>query len=85
MLKFFSINLSGSGTVKKLFKDDIEPACEYCHYGRITPDNNSVLCVKRGIMLPSSNCKSFKYDVLKRRPKKKAQLFSDYTADDFKL
>jgi len=71
--------------VKKLFNEDISPQCEYCHYGRITPDNYSVLCEKRGIMLPNSYCKSFKYDVLKRRPQKKLQLFADYSADDFKL
>ncbi|MCQ2461022.1 MAG: hypothetical protein MJ115_02610 [Clostridia bacterium] len=71
--------------MKKLFNEDITPACEYCHYGRITPDNNSVLCEKRGIMLPTSSCKSFKYDVLKRRPQKKLQIFADYSAEDFTI
>ena len=71
--------------MKKLFNEDVAPKCEYCHFGRITPDSNSVLCEKRGIMLPSSSCKSFKYDVLKRRPEKKPQLFSEYSAEDFKI
>ena len=71
--------------MKKLFKDDITPACEYCKYGRLTPDASGVLCVKNGIMLPSSMCKSFKYDALKRRPKRHLQIFSDFSEDEFKL
>ncbi len=71
--------------MKKLFKDDITPACEYCKHGRLTPDATGVLCVKNGIMLPNSTCKSFKYDALKRRPKKHLQIFSDFSEDEFKL
>ena len=71
--------------MKKLFNREDKPACEYCKYGRFTPDNSSVLCVKHGIMLPGSYCNSFKYDVLKRRPRPKPKLFGEFTADDFKL
>ncbi|MBO4446214.1 MAG: hypothetical protein IK036_02355 [Clostridia bacterium] len=71
--------------MSRLFKDDISPACEHCKHGRLTPDGTGVLCVKNGIMLPDSYCKSYKYDVLKRRPKKNLLIFSDYTEDDFKL
>ncbi|MBQ1451413.1 MAG: hypothetical protein IIZ22_01975 [Clostridia bacterium] len=77
--------MRGSAVVSKLYNTDITPACEYCKHGRLTPDETGVLCVKNGIMLPDSSCKSFKYDVLKRRPKRQLPIFSDFSEEDFTL
>ena len=71
--------------MKKLTNMDKSPACEYCHYGRVTADEKAVLCEKRGIMRRDSSCRSFKYDVLKRQPRKPLPLFGQYTEEDFKL
>ncbi len=71
--------------MKKMFTMEKSPACEYCHYGRMTADGSAVLCEKKGIMQNSSSCRKFKYDVLKRRPRKQASIDTNYSADDFKL
>ena len=69
----------------KLFNKNQEPACEYCRHGRLSPEKNTVLCIKKGIMQPSSSCSSFKYDPLKRRPRRKPVLNGAYSPEDFKL
>lgn len=63
---------------------DIVPACEYCLHGRLSPDGENILCIKRGIMLPYSSCKKYSYDPLKRVPKRFAG-FPQFDASDFKL
>ncbi len=55
--------------MKKLFnKNDVTPSCSYCSHGRFAPDNESVLCMKKGVVSLDFSCKKFKYDPLKRRP-----------------
>ncbi len=63
---------------------DKAPACAICVHGVLAPDGESVLCVKTGIRLLDSSCRSFKYDPLKRVPKRTLNL-GEFTADDFKL
>lgn len=71
--------------MKKLFNQGLPPACEYCLHGRLSPDESMVLCVKKGFMLPSSSCRSFKYDALKRLPKKGERIATNFTKKDFSL
>lgn len=71
--------------MKKLFNFKKSPACEYCAHGRFTPDSTAILCVKKGIMLPSSHCKLFKYDALKRRPRQAPKISTDFSEEDFSL
>lgn len=70
---------------KKLFnKKSITPACGVCEYGRISPDGESVLCFKSGIRQLESSCRSFKYDPLKRKPRK-APPMESFDKSDFEL
>lgn len=50
----------------------------------IAADGDSVLCVKTGIRQLDSSCRSFKYDPLKRVPKKNIGI-GHFTEEDFKL
>ena len=63
---------------------DITPACKICSHGILSPDGESVLCVKTGIRLLDSSCRSFRYDPLKRIPKR-APSRSGFTKEDFEL
>ena len=54
----------------------------YC--GADAADGDCVLCVKTGIRQLDSLCRSFKYDPLKRVPKKNIGIGS-FTEEDFKL
>lgn len=69
--------------MKNLFKKKISPACEYCSIGK-TLKNNSILCVKYGITNPKNHCKKFKYDPIKRIPKKQTENLS-FDKKDFIL
>ena len=55
-----------------MFKKKISPSCEYCSIGKART-NKTILCVKYGITLPKNHCKKFKYDPLKRVPKKQIE------------
>ena len=68
-----------------LFQKKIEPRCAYCAHGR-TLNEDQVACPKRGIMSPSSHCRSFQYDPLRRVPPRPAKLATSVLTDeDFKL
>lgn len=71
--------------MKKIFRKDLRPACDYCVHGRPAPDANAILCVKHGIMDPGSSCHSFRYDPLKRTPKPKAKIHTEFKPEDFEL
>lgn len=70
--------------MNKAFGKDIEPRCEYCARGELSPDGESVLCIKRGVMLTYSHCRKFTYDPLKRQPSKKPPL-PEFSKEDFSL
>lgn len=72
--------------MKQKFTDDKKypKACKNCFFGRITKDNQTVLCEKQGVVEPDNCCRKYKYDPLKRIPNKTV-ILSDYTEDDFKL
>lgn len=56
---------------KKLLEKKKYPAvCETCLHGRLSPDERTVLCVKKGIVETDGKCRRYSYDPLKRRPKK---------------
>lgn len=62
----------------------IDPKCEYCEHGRLSPDGETVLCPKKGVVARDFSCRRFRYDIMKRTPRKppKPRSFSE---EDFKL
>ena len=69
----------------KLFKGKTEPQCGCCEYAELAPDSNVAVCRKiGGIMQLHSKCKKFRYDPLKREPKK-VLFSSDFTKGDFEI
>lgn len=70
----------------KYFDNNIEPACEYCSFGKACSGNDMILCQKKGIVAPYYQCRHFRYDPLRRKPKPLAKLdTSAFTAEDFML
>lgn len=68
-----------------LFRKKIQRSCAYCKKGTHINDD-SVLCIKRGIMPSIKSCHRFTYDPCKRIPKKpKATNFSEYVDTDYSL
>ena len=71
---------------QKIFGANVEKTCACCEMGRPSPDGEMILCNKKGLRVPSSVCRSFRYDPLKRRPP--AAILpqtSDFSAADFSL
>jgi len=58
--------------------DELEKICVYCEYGTAAPPDGSgeerVVCMKKGIVSAFHSCRKFKYDLLKREPKREARL-----------
>ena len=66
-----------------LFRQNIEPRCEYCDKGSRISDTE-VACVKRGIVACEHHCGAFVYDPLKRVPPRPVKL-AETKAEDFTL
>lgn len=64
--------------------DNISPACAYCLFGKPAPDGETVLCSKKGVVAKEYSCRKFKYDIMKRVPKKAPKLQS-FSEEDFSL
>lgn len=68
-----------------LFHKKIEPRCLYCAKGTQL-DEDTVACMKKGIVSSGSSCRSFRYDPLKRVPPRPiAPDFSKLGNKDFSL
>ncbi len=71
--------------MKKLFNTkEISPACEYCTYGKASPDKEIILCIKNGVVEKTYACKKFKYDPLKRQPRRPVKM-EQFSEEDFSL
>lgn len=68
----------------RLFPKKAYPACQNCRHGRKAMDGEKILCTHKGIVEPDFSCRKYRYDPLKRVPKRRLALPA-YTADDFKL
>lgn len=68
-----------------LFRKKIERSCYYCSFGTELSDG-TVLCAKKGIVDGNKSCRKFRYEPLRRIPRKeKTPDFSQYDQDDFSL
>ena len=68
-----------------LFEKNMDPRCAFCQ--RCAPlDEESVMCIKRGVVPAGFHCRAFKYDPLKRVPPRPAAPdFSRLKDEDFVL
>jgi len=69
---------------KKLFGNHVDPSCEICALGMVSSDGETVLCRYAGAPAKHHFCKRFRYDPLKRTPKRMPPPDS-FTAADFSL
>jgi hypothetical protein len=68
-----------------LFRKDVEHICRYCIHSREL-NEEQLLCIKTGIVVPNHTCRHFSYDALKRVPPQSEPLtFDHFTEEDFSL
>ena len=52
----------------------IEKYCKYCEHALTLSDPDTMLCCRAGVVSASHCCRRFRYDPLKRVPKRKADI-----------
>ena len=52
----------------------IEKYCKFCEHAGTLTDPDTMLCDKAGVVRASHCCRRFRYDPLKRQPKRKADI-----------
>ncbi len=68
-----------------LFRKKIERSCAHCIHG-VHLEDGQILCTRKGLKTREDKCFRFRYDPLKRLPKKaKALDFSRYDKEDYSL
>ena len=68
-----------------LFSKNIDPRCAYCARG-VYLNDDTIMCLKKGILSPSDWCRRFRYDPLKRLPPKPQTLtLTPFAEEDFSL
>ncbi len=56
---------------KKLCEEyDISKKCAFCEYASKTLDSERMICKKKGIVHAEYACRAFRYDLMKRVPKR---------------
>lgn len=66
------------------FNKELQKSCAYCVYGTVLELTNETVCKKRGVMNGRDYCRKYKYDPLKRIPRK-TKISDNYNPEDFKL
>ncbi len=68
----------------RMFDKTVIKKCEYCLSATPIGNDGEMICLKRGIVNSDDLCRKYKYDPLKREPKKQ-KIADNYSAEDFKL
>ena len=56
---------------KKIFSQyDITKSCAFCEFASKTLDESKMLCKKKGVVDAEYSCLAFRYDLMKRAPKR---------------
>ncbi len=69
---------------QKLYGNNISPSCSYCKFGTLSESKEVILCEKKGITAKNFSCRKFKYDPLRRIPKKQEEI-PQYNKEDFEI
>ena len=66
-----------------MYSTDIEPKCALCQKGEVIPGTREVLCDKYGVVPYDYVCKKYKYDIFKKKVRRKNDLNDIYSEEDF--
>lgn len=67
-----------------LFSNKNEKKCAYCVFATIIEIDERILCPNHGVVKAEDRCQKYKYDPLKRIPKKRPEL-PEYNDEDFRF
>ena len=69
---------------QKGFNNDLQKSCQWCIHGKKSDYFDDIFCKKHGVTTRADSCRHYKYDPLKRTPRK-IKPAGEFNADDFKL
>ena len=55
---------------KQLEEFDISKKCAFCEFASKTLDESKMICKKKGVVHADYSCRAFRYDLMKRVPKR---------------
>ncbi len=69
-----------------MYSPDIEQKCALCRYSKkIDGVDRELVCEKFGVVASSYVCKKFKYDIFKKKVKRRKPIDTNYSPDDFSI
>lgn len=68
-----------------VYAEDIEKKCALCQFGQPIPDTLEVLCKKYGVVEYNYVCKKYKYDIFKKKVKRKRDADMGFGEEDFSI
>ena len=68
-----------------MYATDIEPKCALCQKGEVLPGTREVICEKYGVVPYDYVCKKYKYDIFKKKVRRKNSLDSQFSEEDFSI
>lgn len=68
-----------------IYSDENERKCALCQFGELIPETLEVLCKKYGVVDYDYVCKKYKYDIFKKKVKRKRDIGEGYSEEDFSI
>lgn len=68
-----------------MYDPDIEAKCALCQKAELIPGTNQVLCEKYGVVEYNYVCKKYKYDIFKKKVRRRGALDTNYSEEDFSI
>ena len=68
-----------------MYSPDIEKKCATCQFGTLVEGTLDVMCKKKGMVAHNFICKKYKYDIFKKKVRRKKALDNQFTAEDFSI
>ena len=71
-----------------IYSEDINKVCALCVHANLSDEEvDEIFCTRynKKTAATKSDCKKFKYDILKKPVRRKRRLKTSFTAEDFRL
>lgn len=68
-----------------IYEQDIEKKCALCQKSKPIVGSLDMVCEKYGVVAYDHVCKKYKYDIFKKKLKRKNRIEGEYTEEDFSI
>ncbi len=68
-----------------MYSPDIDKKCTTCQFGNLVVGTLDVMCIKYGIVPHDYICKKYKYDIFKKKVKRRKPVDKEFESEDFSI